>query len=62
MILTNVALNAGLVGLSLTLALSLNTVFQTCVRQSAETESLVSTKHGVDLVTVICNRWYQHNV
>ena len=55
-------LNAGLVGLSLTYAISLNGLFQFCIRESAEVESLVSTKHGIDLVTVICNRWYQHNV
>ena len=37
------ALNAGLVGLALTYAVSLNGIFQVCVRQSAEVESLVST-------------------
>ena len=35
------ALNAGLVGLALTYAISLNGTFQYCVRQSAEVESLV---------------------
>ena len=59
---SNVDINAGLVGLSLTYAISLNDTFQYCIRQSTEVESLVSTKHGVDLFTVICNRWYQHNV
>ena len=36
------ALNAGLVGLSLAYAVSLNGAFQYCIRQSTEVESLVS--------------------
>ena len=36
------ASNAGLVGLSLTYVISLNGLFQYCVRVSAEVESLVS--------------------
>ena len=39
---SNVDINAGLMGLSLTYAISLNTSFQYCIRQSAEVESLVS--------------------
>ena len=38
------ALNASLVGLALTYVISLNGLFQYCVRVSAEVESLVSTK------------------
>ena len=34
--------NAGLIGLALTYAVSLNGMFQYCVRQSAEVENLVS--------------------
>lgn len=37
-----VGLNPGLVGLALTYAISLNGMFQFCVRQSAEVESLVN--------------------
>ena len=36
------ALNAGLIGLSLTYAVTLMGAFQYCIRQSAEVESLVS--------------------
>ena len=35
-------LNAGVVGLALAYAISLNSMFQYCVRQSAEVENLVS--------------------
>ena len=41
MISVNLALNAGLVGLALTYAVSLNGAFQFCIRQSAEVESFV---------------------
>ena len=34
-------LNAGLIGLALTYAISLNLAFQFCIRQSAEVESFV---------------------
>ena len=38
----NLALDAALVGLALTYAITLNGMFQYCVRQSGEVESLVS--------------------
>ena len=41
---SNVDINAGLMGLSLTYAISLNDSFQHCIRESAEVESLVSNK------------------
>ena len=41
MISVNLALNAGLVGLALTYAVSLNGAFHFCIRQSAEVESFV---------------------
>ena len=39
------ALNAGLVGLGLTYAISLSSIFQYCIRLSAEVENVVSSVH-----------------
>ena len=41
--------NAGLIGLALTYAVSLNGMFQYCVRQSAEVENLVRKQMLIDL-------------
>ena len=47
------ALNAGLVGLSLAYAVSLNGAFQYCIRQSTEVESLVSEVDFDDRFSVL---------
>ena len=54
------ALNASLVGLALTYVISLNGLFQYCVRVSAEVESLVSTKAIIVIIfyALLC-RWFQ---
>ena len=51
----SVALNAGLVGLSLTYTISLAGMFQYCVRLSAEVENVVSTVRWIDVHDFI--RW-----